>query len=291
VFSQFVGPPQQTVSHPTSANGRGGLNTWRATHCSAERDAPAARHGEQLSLGKRSARRQPAQRCLTPRSSGAPTAGHQARAGGTVYIFTGPGLASCRRRPLSSNVRPQNHTSALIMLRSLLLGLLLLAGFALAQPTLPKLYVLNPAGWQRNTTPNGEVFTCSICEAQVQLQIDVGPPIGADAKFKTNDQFLAQLKSLDQQRKFADAMLRNQIPLQSGFKITIERTGLTKIGGQDAFQYMAVVEMKPTATRDTTMFLLYKGRLVKISVNYYDGTFSPKAREALEAILSSFKFI
>ena len=46
------------------------------------------------------------QRCLTPRSSGAPTAGHQARPGGTRYIFASPGLASCRCRPLSSNVRP-----------------------------------------------------------------------------------------------------------------------------------------------------------------------------------------
>ena len=46
---------------------------------------------------------------LTPRSSGAPTAGHQARAGGTRYIFAGPGLASCRRRPLSSNVRPHGY--------------------------------------------------------------------------------------------------------------------------------------------------------------------------------------
>ena len=46
---------------------------------------------------------------LTPRSSGAPTAGHQARVGGTVYIFTAPGLASYRCRPLSSNVRP--HTT------------------------------------------------------------------------------------------------------------------------------------------------------------------------------------
>jgi hypothetical protein len=46
---------------------------------------------------------------LTPRSSGAPTAGHQARSGGTLYIFTSPGLASCRRRPLSSNVRQRNN--------------------------------------------------------------------------------------------------------------------------------------------------------------------------------------
>ena len=44
-------------------------------------------------------------RRLTPRSSGAPTAGHQARSGGTRYIFASPGLASCRCRPLSSNVR------------------------------------------------------------------------------------------------------------------------------------------------------------------------------------------
>ena len=44
---------------------------------------------------------------LTPRSSGAPPAGRQARSGGTRYIFASPGLASCRRRTLSSNVRPQ----------------------------------------------------------------------------------------------------------------------------------------------------------------------------------------
>ena len=49
------------------------------------------------------------ERCLTPRSSGAPTAGHQARAGGTRYIFTGPGLVACRRRPLSSNVRQRKY--------------------------------------------------------------------------------------------------------------------------------------------------------------------------------------
>jgi hypothetical protein len=49
--------------------------------------------------------------CLTPRSSGAPTAGHQARSGGTRYIFASPGLASCRCRPLSSNVRPRMANS------------------------------------------------------------------------------------------------------------------------------------------------------------------------------------
>jgi hypothetical protein len=53
-------------------------------------------------------------RRLTPRSSGAPTAGHQARAGGTRYIFTGPGLVPCRWLPLSSNVRHQKDHDAVL---------------------------------------------------------------------------------------------------------------------------------------------------------------------------------
>ena len=51
-----------------------------------------------------------AQCCLTLRSSGAPTAGHQRPAGGTLYIFAIRALAPCRCRPLNSNVRPrENH--------------------------------------------------------------------------------------------------------------------------------------------------------------------------------------
>ena len=46
------------------------------------------------------------QRGLTPWSRRGPTASHQARATGTVYIFRGPGLAPCRRPRLTSNVRP-----------------------------------------------------------------------------------------------------------------------------------------------------------------------------------------
>jgi len=45
------------------------------------------------------------ERGLTPRSSGAPTAGRQARSV-VRYILHSPGLASHRWRPLSSNVRP-----------------------------------------------------------------------------------------------------------------------------------------------------------------------------------------
>jgi hypothetical protein len=61
-------------------------------------------------VGALSARSHP--RCgLTRGSSRAPTAGHQARAVGTQYIFVSPGLASHRRCRLSSNVRPHRKQS------------------------------------------------------------------------------------------------------------------------------------------------------------------------------------
>ena len=49
---------------------------------------------------------------LTPRSSGAPTASRQRPAGGTRYIFAVRALAACRRRSLSSNVRPHKQVFA-----------------------------------------------------------------------------------------------------------------------------------------------------------------------------------
>ena len=52
-----------------------------------------------------------ARRGLTLRSSGAPTAGHQRPAGGTRYIFAIRALASCRCRPLNSNVRRRIQTT------------------------------------------------------------------------------------------------------------------------------------------------------------------------------------
>ena len=65
---------------------------------------------QRVKLSFTTTHRSPGARRLTPRSSGAPTAGHQGPAGGTPYIFTGRALASCRRLPLTSNVRRRrNH--------------------------------------------------------------------------------------------------------------------------------------------------------------------------------------
>jgi len=84
-----------------TGKGRGGLNACRAIVFSAEREATAAGKNIGLPCSGSAA----AGRGLTLRSRRGPTAGHQARATGAVYIFCGPGLAPRRRSRLTSNVR------------------------------------------------------------------------------------------------------------------------------------------------------------------------------------------
>jgi hypothetical protein len=168
---------------------------------------------------------------------------------------------------------------------------LLLATAAHAQTfTKPGFYSIDATGWQRNTTPAGDVFTCSTCGAQVQVQIDYGPPLPADARFKNNEQFLASLKTESEQKQFADQLLRKSIRPQSAFTISVEKVGLTKIGGIDAFQFSAIVEMSPNVTRDTSMIALHKNRILKITLNYYDGAMNDKTRAAVNSLFKSIKF-
>jgi hypothetical protein len=166
-----------------------------------------------------------------------------------------------------------------------------LAGLVFAQPKAPPLYTLSATGWQRNTTPTGEVLKCSVCEAKVQVQIDVGPPLGPKAPYRTNEQFISQHRTQKQQWLFAEAVLKSQIQPQSGYSPKIERTGITKLGGIEALQLMGIVSPRPFAVRNTTLLLVHRGRMVKVIISYRENYFSEKAHSAVDALLSSIKFL
>jgi hypothetical protein len=92
--------------------------------------------------------------CLTPRSSRAPTAGHQAPATGTVYIFCGRGLASHRRCRLTSNVRQQEPQSFCSTIRRAM-GPAASSGYSSGQTVVrhrccgPRTVNAETAGWQQ----------------------------------------------------------------------------------------------------------------------------------------------
>ena len=106
LFSRLPGmsvvPSQFAISRAPSGHphmhARGVLASASCVHRAFHRLGFAASEGP-------AARTRPPRQGLTPRSSGAPTACHQAPATGTVYILCGRGLASHRWCRLTSNVR------------------------------------------------------------------------------------------------------------------------------------------------------------------------------------------
>ena len=106
IFNQFIEPPGPALARLRAVKRRGSMAACSATVASAEREGAVAGH---LLRSRRRSGLSRVGRGLTLRSRRGPTAGHQARAGGTRYIFTSPGLASHRCSRLTSNVRPHNQ--------------------------------------------------------------------------------------------------------------------------------------------------------------------------------------
>jgi len=167
---------------------------------------------------------------------------------------------------------------------------LALAAPAFAQAPDAPLYTLSDEGWQRHATASGDILTCSVCEDRVQVQIDVGPLLGPKAPYHTNDEFIARHRMKEQQRSLAQALLKRQIPLDSAPALTIEGTGITRLGGIEAVEFVATLDVAPMLSEDTTMVLIHRGHVVKLTLNYFKGSLKDKARKAVDALLASIKF-
>lgn len=151
-------------------------------------------------------------------------------------------------------------------------------------------YSVDSSGWQHNTIPDGDVFTCSTCDAQAQIQISYGPELKGDVKYSTNQEFLAALSTEQAQREFADSILRGSIPLQSGFTISIEKIGLSDIGGLNVIEFSAIVDMPPNVSHENSMLAIHKNRMMKLSLNYFDDGMDDKTRAATNRFYKSFRF-
>lgn len=143
--------------------------------------------------------------------------------------------------------------------------------------------------WRRANTPDGHVYSCLRCKNQVQVQVSFGPPLPADGKVTTSAQFVAAFDTDDKRKAFFDGVLRQSAPIP-GLRIEITRTGVTKLGGVPAIQVAAIVHLAPTATRDTTIMGVHRGRVFRVSLNYHDGGMTPTADAAIKALYASFVF-
>ena len=167
---------------------------------------------------------------------------------------------------------------------------LLISTNSTANADLAKYFTAGSKSWQKTNVPDGVAFICLACDGQTMIQINAIPVNPNNPKAKTNEAFLAQYQTKAQQESFAKNMVKGQIPIDTkDINIEVFRTGFVKIGGKKAFQFSTAVEMKPYTTIDTTALFIHKDKIIKVSLNYYDGMFGAKSRKAVNELYSSIK--
>jgi hypothetical protein len=150
------------------------------------------------------------------------------------------------------------------------------------------LYRVDVAGWQRQPTPSGEVFSCRVCEYPVDVLFTVGPRLTPTAPFDTHERFLAHLESPESRARTAKAHTEQSldaIGARPAYEMNDSATGFAAIGGIKAFRYESVMRFARRTLRVTTFELLHKERMLRISINRADGPVGSKEEAALTALV------
>ncbi len=152
----------------------------------------------------------------------------------------------------------------------------------------PGFYSVNADGWTHNVVPRGDVFTCAACKEQFQISIGYGPEFPDSSPLNTNAKFIRQFSSDSYRKKFAESIMSDAVPM--GFRITVNRTGLSKLGGLDVFQFNATVDMNESITHDNRLIAVHRKRMMVVTLNYFDGAMTPKNEELIKNFFRSLKF-
>ncbi len=169
---------------------------------------------------------------------------------------------------------------------------LLSAGPAAAERlTRPGYFSVDVEGWEQQSGDSRVIFACKDCGSPVQVQIDYGPELPADAEYKTDAEFLARLKTDEAQRQFASLLIESSVPEGVELDYDIQKVGFSEVGGLKVFEYSALLATAPRGTRDSAIVGLHHHRLMKMTLNHYDDALTPQATARISAFFKSLKFL
>lgn len=143
----------------------------------------------------------------------------------------------------------------------------------------------NYSNWISQKTPTGFGLSCKLCDNQLMISMDIVPVNKSNKYTKSNADFISylMLNKDDFARKMAsDAAM--------GGKFKLIKADKAKINNKEVFRYMFTVDGGPNRTFDNTSMFLHKDRMIKITLNYYDGHFSTKDRAQVDALYKSIRF-
>lgn len=143
----------------------------------------------------------------------------------------------------------------------------------------------NANDWISQKTPTGFGLSCRICDNQLMVSMDIVPVNKANKYTKSNADFISYL--MMNKDSFAKKMASDTA---MGGKIQLIRADRAKINNKEVFRYVFIVDGGLNKTFDNTSMLLHKDRMIKITLNYYDGHFSTKDRAQVDALYKSIRF-
>ena len=174
---------------------------------------------------------------------------------------------------------------AWIMKYILLVLISIISAASFAKTGYENIITFNSSNWISQKTPTGFGLSCKLCDNQLMISMDIVPVNKSNKYTKSNADFISYLMSDKDdfaRRMAADAAM--------GGKIKLIKADKAKINNKEVFRYMFTVDSGPNRTFDNTSMFLHKDRMIKITLNYYDGYFSTKDRAQVDAFYKSIKF-
>jgi hypothetical protein len=153
----------------------------------------------------------------------------------------------------------------------------------------PGLYSVVVTDWLHQTIPGGDVFTCTKCKDQVQISITSGPPFENDAD---KAKIVALFKDREQWEAFARSLIEEAIPAPTDrYDIEVYQTGLVTHQGKNLLQLASLVLMGSLTSYDTSILSIHNNRIMKITVNYFEGAMNDEVSRQIYSFLDSIRFI
>lgn len=163
--------------------------------------------------------------------------------------------------------------------------ILVISATSFAKTGYENVLTFDSSKWISQKTPTGFGLSCRLCDNQLMISIDIVPVNKANKYTKSNAAFISYLmvdKNDFARRMASDAAM--------GGKVKLIKADKAKINNKDVFRYIFTADDGVSKTFDNTSMLLHKDRMIKITLNYYDGYFSSKDRAQVDAFYKSIKF-
>lgn len=150
------------------------------------------------------------------------------------------------------------------------------------------LYSVTVTDWLHQTTPLGEQFILKTTPKPITISIQYG----SESKELSEESFFKIFKDKKSQKDFAKDIIEKAIPLKSGYRVQVDETVEGGFFGLKMLEYTATVIIGEAVMimKETTFIGVHKNKILKVTLNFFDGDLTDQSRSSISKFFESLKF-